>query len=294
MEPFEYPREVMNDAKFLLDRLFSFTPKTCRELKHIKILVIGAGSFPSFIPFLSSLRQAYPNVKEISFTLIEPDQAATSRFKNMLPKTMGGGNTLAHFSIHNTDIKSYLENTRDTFDLIYFEHPDVSIFTAVLTRIQLARNTLAISMQESIPYLRKIIKDESVIIASFIFKGDLCEIKSLLKFSLGIKMHVVRQRKLFSDGRYYSLGLIGIADQSRLPNKPPEKLVKEMRLSTILFGLFLLVSVIIFLITPNKLKTVSFFFVIGQLFYNRYGITGWIVRLLLIIGQATTLIMANT
>lgn len=284
--------EANKDAKYILDNLFTFAPKSFVELKNINILVIGAGSFPSFATLINTLSSTCHQVNKINFTLIEPDQAATNRFKDTIHKTTGNKfNLLVHFSIHNQDIKSYLENTHDTFDLIYFEHPDVSILNALLEKTRLIGNSLTISMQESIPYLRKVIKNQSVIIGSFIFKGDLCETKSLLKFSLRIKMHIVQQRKVFFDGHYYSLGLIGIVDPSQLPNKIPKQLAKDIRFSTNFFGIFILTSLIIFLVTSNKLKTVSFFFVIAQLFYNRYGVRGLIVRFLLIIGQIIVLVV---
>lgn len=293
METFVYQKEVMKDARFHFDRIFSFAPRSLSELKQIKILVIGAGSFPSFVPLLHSITHACPKANEINFTLIEPDQSATNRFKDKLTKAVDNKfNARAHVCIHNADIKSYLKNTYDIFDLIYFEHPDVSIVNVLLEKIRLVRSTLATSMQESIPYLRRIVKDQSVIIASFILKDDLCEVKPLLKFSLAIKMHFVR-KKIFSDGRYYCFGLIGIVNESQLPNKTPKKLAKEIRLGTILFGIFLLASAIIFFITPNKLKTVSFLFFIGQLFYNHYGVRGLIMKLILIIGQTAILIMSH-
>lgn len=291
MESFEDKKVMINDARLHFDRLFSFLPKSFNELNQIKILVIGAGLFPSFASLVNSITYACPKANEINFILIEPKQSKTNIFKNRLSEVVDEFNVRSNVFIHNTDIKSYLEKTNEIFDLIYFEHPDVSLINVLVEKIRFSKNNLAQSMQESVPYLRKIIKDQSVIIGSFVFKGDLYEIKSLLKFSLGIKIHLVR-KKLFFEGHYYCFGLIGIINESKLSNKIPEKLAKQIRFNTILFGLFLMTSIIIFLITPTKLKTTSFFFCMGQLFYIRYGITALIVRIVLIFGQIS-LIMTH-
>jgi hypothetical protein len=291
MEPLQYLKKTMDDAEFILGKLLSFAPESFMELKNINILVIGAGSFPSFIPLIRTLTHACPEAQSLNLTLLEPNQSATDLFKSKVSKMTGSEfNVVVHFSIHNSDIKSYLNTPSDAiFDLIYFEHPDFSFLSVLLTKAKLAGDKLAISMQESIPHLRNIIKEQSLIIATCIFNDDLRQIKSLLEFSLGIKMRLVRQPRMIFDGRYYSFGLAGAVHKAQMQNKAPNRLVEEIGFTTILFGVFLLASVIIFLITPNKLKVVSFFFLIAQLFYTRYGVGGLIVRLFLIIGQAIIL-----
>jgi len=287
-------QKILDNAESTLRKIFSFVPDFFNELKDINVLVIGAGTFPSLIPLSNILGNNCLHARLLTYTLIEPNQLATEQVKNAASSiSTEKFNFTVNFSIHNIDIKSYLMNCCDlVYNLIYFEHPDFSILNVLLAKAGLRSDRLAISLQESIPYLSRVVKEKTIIIGSFMFKSDLSEIKQLLAFNLNIgKLNIVRQRRIFSDGYYYSKGLIGIVEKPLLEKKTLRRLLFEVRFSTAMFAIFFIISFFIFFITPNNFKLISFFFVMAQLFYIRYGSLGLIVKFLILIGQSIILLV---
>ncbi len=226
------PQRILNDAEYILHKLFSYLPDTFRELENINILVIGSGFFPSFIPLVKTITGTCLKVKIINFTLLEPNQQATEHFKKTFsPIDLERFNIKIDFSLHNIDAKTFLMIAKDhAYDLIYFEHPDYSIYNVILAKLGLSNDKLAISLQESISYLSKIIKDQVIILGVFIFSAELNEIKCLINFTLRMKkINIVRPRKTYFNGHYYSNGLIGVVEKKQLPDKTPNRLLKGIR-----------------------------------------------------------------
>lgn len=290
-----YHQNTFDNAESLLRRIFLSVSTSLNEFNELSIMVIGAGTFPSFYSLVNVIMGISPNIRKLNFNLIDPDTAATNHFKEYFKSIIPFVKNLdIKIVVNNMDLKKYLPNsTNESYDLIYFERPDSSIFNMLFTHLDFPSSKLAISMHESIPFLRKISKTNTIFIGSFVYKDDLSHLKNLFKYSLNMQTKTIRQ-KMFPTRVYYNFGLIGAIDKSNLPNKIPEKLSANIKLARLYFYFFFLSSIVLFLLAPIELKTISFYFVILQLFYHRYGAKGILVRSIFMVGQLLLLLNLNT
>ena len=281
-----YTKNTLDNAEILFRELFYLLPSPFNDSNQLSILVIGAGTFPSFIPLIQMIKNISPMVCVLNFNLIDLDANATTYFKNFINTANSclDGITV-NIIINNIDIKDYLINaTNEHYELIYFERPDSSVFNFLFTHLNLPSSRFAISLLESIPYLRNVTKSNTIIMGSFLNKEDINHFQRLLKYCLGVKTKKVTYKTL-RERRGFNFGSVGIFNETELPKKSPEQLVSSIKLARIYFYLFFLSSIILFILAPIELKTISFLFVIAQLFIHHYGIKGIAVRCLLIIGQ---------
>jgi len=289
---YRYHQKIVNRAHTLLKKLFDSVLSSLQDLNDINILVIGAGTFPSLEPLVQTLARTSPNLKKMKFYLVEPEKFATDLFEKnfMRLKKKNTQQPMINVEIHNSDIKNYLKASHHKmFDLVYFEHPDISYFQALFYKVGLFDCALTISLCESIPYLRNVLKPKSILFASCMFKTELTHLASLLSFSLPIGQRVSYKSHWLFDGGLYGCGLIGQYNQSKAIESP-KKLSRAIQKNNHYYFLFVLISALIFLGTLGVGKIVSMFFVFGQLFYHRYGMGGISLRIVFIIGQLLVLI----
>lgn len=298
----QYRQTVAKNATTILSTLFESAPAKFRDLKTMKILVIGAGFFPSFMPLVNVLSRIVPNLTELYFTLVEPLKSETDRFHDYFLKLNNSGiesQVTIKYSAQNTGIKEYLLSHHDMiFDVIYFEQPDLSPIGILLAKKGGENAKLVVSVRESIPYLKRIVKPDSIIVASSLFKHDLIQLNALINFSLLIKTHLAYLPGFFSDGAPYSSGLISVVDPKMLPKINPEERSAAIKRNDSYYFLVLFASFIIFLLTPSWAKVLSSFFIIALFSFHRYGMVSLFIKFALIVAQlgvlAGSIAVSNT
>lgn len=204
---------------------------------HLNILIVGAGSFPSY-GALSKLLDS----RKLSFTLIEPIATETDFFiKNFAKK--------AHnFTIFNGELKNFLKDTTQQFDLIYFEHPETMTVPIVLSKIGFSRFKRVTSFRESLPMLARVIKPNTVIIGTCMSRHELTQLKNLLNFSLKIKpLKIVSSLKHVFYGGPYCEGISFDFKKLEFCEKTQLKKTKHITFSDGLLVIVLFIGFMIYL-----------------------------------------------
>ncbi len=288
------PKKIAKKAEVTLSRLLAYIPTSFATLKSLKILVIGAGFFPSFSPLCSILSRQCPALRNIEFVLIEPQKSETDKFNAYFQKLKQHPNAMnVTVSIHNDDIKKYLQKkNRPVFDIIYFEQPNLAILGILQAKTGNSNAILSAYLRESIPYLKYVVRENSIVLATFISTHDLKHFNSLLRHSLNIKPRFSCKPNLFSDNNFYSSGQIYILEEAKLPNRQAEKLAESIANSDTYFFLFLLISILIFILTLDWAKLLSFFFTLVLLFNHQYGSKGLFIKIVIVTLQFMILLSA--
>lgn len=288
MNDSQYIESVSKDASTVLSRLFESAPPSTNHLESLDVLVIGSGFFPSFLSLVNSIAATSRNLKKINFTLVEPLTSETNRFEQYFVNHQASNatNLSITYSIQNMDIKYYLKNVCDlTFDIIYFEQPDLSPIGIVLAKSGIARSRLELSLRESIPYLKRVVKSQSILIASFLYKKDLKQLNSLIKYSMNLPTRLVVNTENRKDGTPYNSGLIAIVDSKCIKKSNPEILAESIKRQDTYYSLFLVLSFLIFAITPPIAKGLSALGTLSLFLYHRYGVGSMIIKIAIIAVQ---------
>jgi hypothetical protein len=289
----QYREKVSKNATAILNSLFASITTNISELKTLNILVIGAGMFPSFIPLILALQRISPNLEKVIFTIVEPLKSATDRFHDFISKLdISSFNIKCEYSIDNMDIKEYLTNINNKyFDIIYFEQPDLSPIGILLAKTGSQKATLDLSLRESIPFLKKVVRPKTIIVASFLFKRDLKQLQILIDYSLNIPTKLVYLSTFKANVSSYSSGLISLIDSPKLPKESPYKIVRAIIKQDSYYAWFVLISMLICIITPASGKLFSFLCAATLLIYHRYGLRSFIVKATIILIQLGILLM---
>ena len=250
------------------------------HLSELNILVIGAGSFPSYAALVKAL-----NVKKLTFTLVEPLTSETDFF-------------LAHFAdkehrftIFNGELADFLKNSPQKFDLIYFEHPETMTVPIVLSKIGFSSFKRVTSFRESLPMLARVIMPNTIIIGTCMSRHELTQLKNLLAFSLQIKpLKIVSSLKHVFYGGPYCEGMSCDFKKINFCEKAQLKKTQNITFSDKLLFFVLLMGFIIYIFYcsqyPNvdhALERLLGIFLIGaQLHYHRPGRIGIMVKCLLL------------
>lgn len=292
-----YRESIAANATTILNTLFDSLPPIFLEIKSIHVLVIGAGFFPTFKPFIDSLSKRALKLTHIQFILVEPQQSETDRFDHFFKKNgfdSGYNNLKISYTVHNQGIKRYLKSAhKAAVDIIYFEHPDLSPIGILLAKNGHPQSKLTVSLRESVPYLKEIIQPHSIIIASGLFKRDITQLNALINFSLRTPTHQAQLPPSRTNGSPYNYGLISINDTHSLPNKNPSTIAKSIRRNDTYYSLLLTFSFILFLSTPPVGKIPSIIMTLALMFYHRYGIKNLSAKLILIAIQLSILIIST-
>lgn len=269
----QYRENVSGKVTTLLNDLLQSLPDEFLHATTINILVIGSGFFPSFLPLVNELRDKIPCLSRIHFSLIEPLKPETDRFSRYFWKLDRIDKDLEiSYTTHNTDIMSFLTNNNgDLYDIIYFEQPDLSPIGILFAHNSHQQALLTRSLRESIPYLKNIIRPQSIIVASCIYRRDLTQLNALIHFSLKIRTRLAFLPGFYNDGSLYSSGLIGVVDQRLLNNKPPESISAAIKKKDKYYLYILTLSLILFLITPSLGKIPSILLTMPIAYYHRYN-----------------------
>lgn len=289
----QYRESVSKNAIAILNSLFDSISMDIIEQNTLNILVIGAGMFPSFKPLLLSLQRISPNLKTVTLTIIEPLKSETDRFNNYVSRLdLSCFYITFEYSIHNVDIKEYLTNIKNVyFDIIYFEQPDLSPVGILLAKTGSFAAKLELSLRESIPFLKNIIQSKTIIVASFLFKRDLKQLNTLINYSLKIPTKIVYLSIFNSSGSPYSSGLISLIEPPALPNENPQKKASAIKKQDNYYAMLLLISTLLFVLTPSPGKLFSFLCTVTLLLHHRYGFGSFIIKSAIILTQIAILIL---
>lgn len=268
-----YRGKTHKKAEILLTKLL---PDDTQAIKEI--LIIGAGSFPSFEALSSRLSST------AHYTLVEPDQKQTDLFSTHFAK--------GNITIVNADSKTFLQNTRETYDLIYFEHPETMTLPLILGQLGVKTLKRVASFRESFAYLSRVLKQNSMIIASCMSKHECAQLKSLLRFSLQAHAKTFSKWNIkdFFYGGPYSTGLACTPIMSSNSEKTIERAIKH---SHILLCVFLLGGLLAYIFYCKNhlgpeyaLQRLIMVFVWGsQLYLHQPGMRGFFIKVFLFLLQ---------
>lgn len=293
MNDSQYIENVSINASAVLGQIFETTPPSISGLESLSVLVIGSGFFPSFQSLVKAIEVASPNLKKISFILVEPLKSETDRFEAIFTThnlSSRYGFTIT-YSIQNMDIKMYLMNVHDQcFDIVYFEQPDLSPVGILLAKSGVAGAKLELSLRESIPYLKMVVRPQSILIASFLYKKDLKQLDALIRYSMNLKTKIIVSTENKRDGAPYNSGLIAIVDPTYIHKSDPEILSESIKRQDTYYWFFLVLSFLIFLITPPIAKALSAFCTLSLLMHHRYGFGSLIIKIAIVAVQLAVLL----
>lgn len=286
----QYREKVASNATAIFNMLFTSLPESFYQLSTMNILVIGAGFFPSYMPLVTILNKLAPGLSRLHFSLIEPLKSETDRFATYF-SSLNQLELKVSYTAHNMDIQEYLKTSQHTdVDIVYYEQPDLSPIGILLAANEDPNEILNYSLRESVPYLKNIIRPQSIIIASCLYSRDLMQLNSLINVSLNIPTRLAYLPGYFMDGSPYHSGLISIVDPQKLPREKPEVIAKVIKITDTYYSLFLVVSFTLFILTPPLGKIPSLLLTLLLVFYHSYGMNSVIIKTLIISIQISILI----
>jgi hypothetical protein len=291
-----YRQNIAQAAEKLLDKLWVPVNHAYEYATTLDILVVGAGTFPSYISLLNVFSRKMPRLQTVHFSLVEPLETETAFFKKHFENFLKSEKTpQVDVTVYNQQIQDFLLSPPNAvFDLVYFEHPEIMTLPIMLSRLGLSRFKRSTALRESIPFLANIFKPGAWIIASCMSHHELGQMKSLLKFSLYSSIqwvHAPRLINYFYGGPYCS-GLACVVKVDQVSIDAKQKISKAIRRSdNSLFGVLIL-SFIIYCIKFSK----PYFFIeqlaavlimYAQLLFHRPGIKGFLLKFALLVALLT-------
>jgi len=288
-----YRRIIATKAENLLEKLLSEPLQQFQDVTGLDILVIGAGSFPSYIPFLNVLSRLVPHLQVVNFTLIEPVKAETDFFEEQFANY--SGDKRINFMTYNVGIEDFLKNSDGAvFDLVYFEHPETMTLPILLAKLGMASFAKIISLRKSIPYLQNIVKPHTVIMTSSMSVHELKQMKWLLQFSLRVNPSLIFSFNPINYlyGGPYTAGLCSntLKSHSLIQSTCVMERSNAILKSDNYFCIVLVVSLIIYCIKCAGSYSVveqmaAIMLMYAQLLFHRPGYSGVLIKLLLLVMQ---------
>jgi hypothetical protein len=222
----------------------------------------------------------------VHFVLVEPNKKDTDFFLKHFAKDF--------CTIINTDIKTYLTTSKDQFDLIYYEHPETMTLPLVLGQLGIKNLKRVALLRESFAYIARVLKPQSVIIASCMSKHECTQLKNLLNFNLKISTKTSTRRSLqdFFYGGPYSAGLSAhmIALPECMSEHKKEKAIQQSNLLLVIFLLLGLLSYIFYCYRfPGSDYALTRFLMVmvlfSQLYFHQLGTRGFLIKIFLFLLQ---------
>ena len=274
-----YREKIFSSATALFEKIIPAFDKD-----HLNILIVGAGCFPSYEALTQSL-----GVKQFSFTLVEPMEKETDFFLQNFAKKHH------EFTIFNGELKDFLKETTQSFDLIYFELPETMTVPIILSKMGFLRFKRVTSFRESIPLLARVIQPNSVIIGSCMSRHELSQLKNLLTFSLHTKpLQIVSSLKHVFYGGPYCEGISFYFNKIEICEQTQLKKTRHIAFCDRLLFFVLLLGLIVYIFYcarfPNAdhaLERLLAILLIGaQLHCHRPGKSGLLLKSILLGIQA--------
>jgi len=289
-----YRDQTALKAETLLKKLFNGAIELFQSNRQLDILIVGAGTFPSYMPLVNILSQLFPSLKVIHFTLIEPVKKDTDFFEEHFLALSELHQLQVQFKIHNQGLEDFLKYATNNaaFDVIYFEHPETMALPILLAKLGMRNFNRVVSLRNMIPYLSNLFKPKTWVIASCMSYHELGQLKSLLNFGLRMK-----PRSFFSFnplhffyGGPYSSGLSGYVNRIL----PIPAIHAAIQRSHFYLCIFLFLSLIIygmqsFYADSPVARVILIFLMYAQLFFHRPGRRGLAIKLFLLLAMVLVL-----
>jgi hypothetical protein len=183
-----FRKKHLVNAKKVIKNVFAANrlAENIKDLKEIRVLVPGSGSFPSYVPFTNQLLKSAPGLTKISYTLID-EKNDIDIFKSIQavenPKL--DKNITVVIDSAETQLKAHLANTNRLYHFVYFEHPCVDALTQVWDVLaQRIYGSDSLSIALSLPYLQSKLEKNAVVMAICKSRHEAWQMQSLLKVSL--------------------------------------------------------------------------------------------------------------
>lgn len=197
-------------APYLLNAVLDGMPRDFERHKSMRILVVCAGAFPSFLSLIDRLTQKIPTLEHIDFSLIEPLNYKTDAFLKRAAPFLSGlrkPGPLITVRVAPLPLHEWIEKSPDRpFHIIYFEHADFRVFPILLARaLGVFKHT--VSLRASLPRLSVLMVPKTFIMASCLSYCESQHLRYLLHFSFGVRPQLIRlgkRRDYFYGGRFCS------------------------------------------------------------------------------------------
>jgi len=289
---FRYHHKTKVPAIVLLAKLFSKLPEGLRGASQLSILVIGAGSFPSYRAVLAALMHECPKLKSVEFVLVEPVEVLTQIFLKHFSKFKSSQFSI-NIKIDYREAQVFLQQEKQAqFDIVYFEHPEVMVLPILLAKIGWQRYQICRALRESLPAVLNVIKPTGWIVASCMSKHEMKQLQSLLYFSghPRASLFSVSRLRHFLYGGPFTSGLCCPArplDLSLEQNYQERALgikKSDHHLCYAIMLSFIFYIIFCFHVGPG-VRAISVFFMLAQLYLHCPGKKGTIIKIGLLLCQ---------
>ncbi|HVV68642.1 MAG TPA: hypothetical protein VHE99_06390 [Gammaproteobacteria bacterium] len=233
-----YRGEALVASSKLFEKMAAEMTDTIKKSPEVNILVLAAGSFPSYQPFLAKILQTLPQVKKINFTLVDPMKAATDLFmeefylqetKALFSETKKFKPKISIVHAQQTIGDFLKEKVKDKFHIIYLEHPEVSAAITLFSALGFFKHQG--DWASELPRLSSVLHADAIVVAAVKTFEEQMQIERILRFSfeskpkalLDYKQLVGAPHRLLIPKDFYS-GVIcrvlnPISDPQKIDNK---------------------------------------------------------------------------
>lgn len=277
----------------LLDELLLYHTNAFAHLNQLDILVVGAGDFPSFMSLYDLLMLQWPHLKMIRFVIVEPTVACTKIFEERHQQLFREKAHHLSYLIANTTIHSFLKlNPNLKFDIIYFEHPEISPLTPLMSILLPRKYKNELDLICAFPHLSFASKDVTIILASFILSSNLKMFKRLFNFCFEHETRIIKRSPYFiNDGKVYSAGFISSLHPASIKHQPG-KLLRLIRFHNVLHFILVMASGVLLMLTTGPVVILSGLLFLIQVVAISYRRFIFLIKILIVFIQA--LMMAYT
>lgn len=267
-------------ASVTLAKIFTgVVTKDHEKLSHLDILIPCAGYFPGYQAFIAVLKEKFLALRSVKFVLVDGDEKALKIFGQYHQDEKTEALKVT-YETHQMGLQDFLANTQQKFDIVFFEHPEVTSMNCV---IKIARQPLL--LRQALPYLNQVLNPHALVMAVCTNYEELLQMKNLLRFSIDAK-EVSSSQKILALS-YYSSG-VALKSQPHLLLKAPEQKARsaEIQESDSRFFLFVLAAVYLYWNTGyGNSSHLSLLFMVSQFLVHRPGNTGNLYKIILVTAQ---------
>ncbi len=285
-----YRDKFAKKAAHLFAKLM-MTQRLSAEKTSFTLLVIAAGSFPSYLPLVRQLIATQPHLQSIHFTLLEPVASLTDIFLKHFAELPRDLTIAVEFTAIDQDLETYLASgINSRFDMVYFEHPETMTLPIVLAKAGIKSFQRVPSFRKSLPRLSTVLAPNALLLACCMSHHELHQLKNLLNFGLPVKLQVT---KSFHPLHYFFGGPFCAGLQGEIGNTCFSKDLQTQRMDSIaqsdsLLFIFLIFSLAIFFwqfMQPEQVaqRTIAVLLIGAQLLWHRPGWRGFLTKMGLLI-----------
>jgi hypothetical protein len=275
---------IHQQAKVTLSKIFTgVVAEYHQKLSHLDILIPCAGYFPGYQAFMEVLKERFLALRSVKFVLVDGDEKALKIFGQYHHDEKTEALKVT-YETHQMGLQDFLAKNQQKFDIVFFEHPEV---TSMICVLRISQQPLM--LRQALPYLNQILNPHALVMAVCKNYEELIQMKSLLRYGLDAK-EVTSAHKIWAWD--YSAGA-ALKSQPHLLLKAPEQKARsaEIKESDSRFFLFVLAAAYLYWNTGyGNSSHLSFLLVASQFLAHRPGNTGNFYKFILVTAQLLILI----